>query len=121
MPELLGPEVTCADGLLEGVTRLLADRSDLRDLYLHCGNVTTVDSTGLSALLMIRRHTDSAEVHLHIVDRPTCLERILVITGTLAHLTAGRPAQATSSHALPEETTAAQEPIQAHASSPDTT
>ncbi|MEW2162790.1 STAS domain-containing protein [Streptomyces sp. NPDC007084] len=47
-----------------------------------------IDSMGLSALLMIRRHTDAAGMSLHLDERPPHLERLLEITGTLDHLTA---------------------------------
>ncbi|MFE9560109.1 STAS domain-containing protein [Streptomyces sp. NPDC006487] len=96
-----------ADDLLNAVRQILADRTGLKELHLHCGNVTAVDSTGLSTLLMIRRHTDTAEVHLRIVDRPICLERILELTGTLNHLTAGHTGQRASSRPIQEENAAA--------------
>ncbi|MGW5399369.1 STAS domain-containing protein [Streptomyces sp. NPDC003952] len=108
-----------ADDLLDAVVRILADRTGLKDLHLHCGNLTAVDSTGLSTLLMIRRHTDVAGVQLHIVDRPVCLDRILELTGTLPHLTAGRTGQGgqgASSPATRAEAAAREEPVQARSS-----
>ncbi|MGW1774891.1 STAS domain-containing protein [Streptomyces sp. NPDC002104] len=110
---------TCADRLLDGVTRLLADRGDLKDLYLHCGNMTAVDSTGLATLLMIRRHTDAAGVRLHLVDRTTGLDRLLQLTGTLDHFTA--TSDSTTAGAAQERTATAQEPIPAHSAGSDAT
>ncbi|MFJ7270479.1 STAS domain-containing protein [Streptomyces sp. NPDC099050] len=112
-------DYACADDLLDGVTRLLADRGDLRDLYLHCGNITAVDSTGLATLLMIRRHTNTAGVRLHLVDRTTGLDRILQLTGTLDHLT--DTGDGTTSAAPGEQTTAAQKPIPARSGGSDGT
>ncbi|MFF1410730.1 STAS domain-containing protein [Streptomyces sp. NPDC058289] len=109
----------CADGLLDGVMRLLADRSDLRNLHLHCGNITAVDSTGLATLLMIRRHTDTAGVRLHLVDRTARLDRMLRLTGTLEHLT--DTSDSTTSGAAQEQTTAAQEAIPARSGGSDAT
>ncbi|MFD5144579.1 STAS domain-containing protein [Streptomyces sp. NPDC058401] len=117
-----------ADDLLDAVVRILQDRTGLKDLHLHCGNLTAVDSTGLSTLLMIRRHTDSAGVQLHIVDRPVCLDRILELTGTLHHLTARPTGQAglgTYSHTLRAKTAdtggaAAEEPVDGDTAGPGT-
>ncbi|MFE9928556.1 STAS domain-containing protein [Streptomyces sp. NPDC005533] len=109
----------CADDLLDAVVRILADRTGMTDLHLHCGNLTAVDSTGLSTLLMIRRLTDTADVELHLVDRPVCLDRILELTGTLGHLTARRTAAGTPSAGTQEEAEAAEEPVPARSSQSD--
>ncbi|MFJ6797282.1 STAS domain-containing protein [Streptomyces sp. NPDC091268] len=115
----------CADDLRDAVVRILADRAGITDLHLHFGNLTAVDSTGLSALLMIRRLTDTAEVRLHIVDRPLCLNRMLELTGTFDHLTSVRTGTGTTTHTPREETAAAaaalQEPIPARSSNSDST
>ncbi|MFD3325011.1 STAS domain-containing protein [Streptomyces sp. NPDC058701] len=76
----------CADVLLDAVTRILAERTRLRDLRLHCAGLTAVDSTGLSTLLMIRRCTGAAGVGLHLDERTARLDRLLRLTGTLDHL-----------------------------------
>ncbi|MGW2401830.1 STAS domain-containing protein [Kitasatospora sp. NPDC001664] len=80
-----------ADLLLDQVTARLAERPALEHLHLRCAGLDTVDSTGLSVLLMIRRRTDTASVQLHLDDRPARLERLLRVTGTLDHLTAVSP------------------------------
>jgi len=74
--------------LLNEVTTQLAARPAMTDLRLQCANLGTVDSMGLSALLMIVRLTNTAGVQLHLDDRPAKLDRLLQLTGTLDHLTA---------------------------------
>ncbi|THA80136.1 anti-sigma factor antagonist [Streptomyces sp. A0592] len=78
-----------ADRLIGAVDRLLAAHPGLRDLRLDCAGLSAVDSSGLAALLMVRRLTDKAGAGLHIDGRTVQLNRILEITGTLDHLTAG--------------------------------
>ncbi|MFJ1901219.1 MULTISPECIES: STAS domain-containing protein [unclassified Streptomyces] len=80
-----------ADVLLEEVTTQLSARPGLKDLHLHCGGLGSVDSTGLSILLMIGRRTSAAGVRLHLDDRTVRLDRLLVVTGTLDYLTARLP------------------------------
>ncbi|MGW3324050.1 STAS domain-containing protein [Streptomyces virginiae] len=77
-----------ADLLVEAVTRALADHDRTRTVRLDCTDLTTVDPSGLSALLMVRRRTDEAGAVLHLDGRPPQLERLLELTGTLAHFTA---------------------------------
>ncbi|MFF4897921.1 STAS domain-containing protein [Streptomyces sp. NPDC001068] len=80
-----------ADVLQDEVTRQLAGRTGIRHLDLYCAGLGTIDSTGLSVLLMIHRRTTAAGVRLHLEDRPANLERLLDITGTLDLLTAAPP------------------------------
>lgn len=112
-------DYACADGLLDAVTRLLADRSHLKELYLHCGNITAVDSTGLATLLMIRRHTDTAGVRLHLLDRTIGLDRLLQLTGTFDYFTV--TSDSTTSRAPQEQSKAAQGPITARSGGSDAT
>ncbi|MFE2129637.1 STAS domain-containing protein [Streptomyces amritsarensis] len=77
-----------ADRLIEAVDRLLAAHPGVRDLRLECAGLSAVDSSGLAALLMVRRLADKAGAGLHIDGRTVQLNRILEITGTLDHLTA---------------------------------
>ncbi|MFJ1566434.1 STAS domain-containing protein [Streptomyces erythrochromogenes] len=77
-----------ADRLIGAVDRLLAAHPGLRDLRLDCAGLSAVDSSGLAALLMVRRLADKAGAGLHIDGRTVQLNRILEITGTLDHLTA---------------------------------
>ncbi|WP_051807693.1 STAS domain-containing protein [Streptomyces sp. NRRL F-2664] len=77
-----------ADRLIETVDRVLAAHAEVRDLWLDCAGLSCVDSSGLAALLMVRRRTDKAGAGLHLDGRTVQLDRLLEITGTLAHLTA---------------------------------
>ncbi|MEU5208999.1 STAS domain-containing protein [Streptomyces sp. NPDC020742] len=77
-----------ADDLLDLAVRQLSVQPALRDLHLDCARLTVCDSSGLSALLAIRRRTGAAGIRLHLDHRPRILERLLTVTGTLAHLTA---------------------------------
>ncbi|MET9605972.1 STAS domain-containing protein [Streptomyces sp. NPDC006512] len=110
----------CADVLLDAVTRVLAERTRLRDLHLHCAELAAVDSSGLSTLLMIRRRTGAAGVRLHLDDRPVRLDRILEVTGTLEHLTAADAAGKSGSSAAERRSAASDEPIPVRSSRPDT-
>lgn len=85
-----------ADLLLAAVTTQLGEHPRLHDLHLHCAGLGSVDTMGLSALLMIRRLTSAAGVRLHLDDRSPQLERLLNVTGSLDYLTA-RPADAEDS------------------------
>ncbi|MER5408563.1 STAS domain-containing protein [Streptomyces sp. NPDC002769] len=84
---------TC-DELMKAVERCLGDRRDTgegpADPRVDFSGLASIDSMGLSTLLMIRRLTDLAGVRLHLDERPVALERLLDITGTLHHLTAPR-------------------------------
>ncbi|MFB6961569.1 STAS domain-containing protein [Streptomyces sp. NPDC056309] len=57
------------------------------DVRLEFSRLESVDSSGLSALLQIRRLVDEAGVALHLDERPAVLERLLDMTGTLELLT----------------------------------
>ncbi|WP_432181020.1 STAS domain-containing protein [Streptomyces sp. NBC_00063] len=74
--------------LVNEATARLSTRPGLSNLHLHCGGLGVIDSTGLSALLMIKRRTAAVGVRLHLEDRPANLDRLLHLTGTLDHLTA---------------------------------
>ncbi|MFC9944012.1 STAS domain-containing protein [Streptomyces pratensis] len=80
-----------ADHLVKEASDQLSARPALTDLHLHCANLGTVDSMGLSALLMIGRRTTEAGVRLHLDDRTTNLDQLLELTGTLSYLTAPLP------------------------------
>lgn len=93
---------TGADLLIDEVTAQLAGRPALADLHLHCAGLGTVDSMGLSALLMISRRTTAAGVRLHVDDRPAKLDRLLDITGTRAYLGVP-PAVSASESPMPQD------------------
>ncbi|MFI1167422.1 STAS domain-containing protein [Streptomyces sp. NPDC020801] len=80
------------DQLVGTVTALLARRHAARHpvgaVHLDFSALEGIDSSGLSALLQIRRRTDEAGIALHLDGRPAVLERLLDMTGTLELLTA---------------------------------
>ncbi|MEU3409109.1 STAS domain-containing protein [Streptomyces sp. NPDC006670] len=77
-----------ADLLVQAVDRALSAHPGLRDLRLDCAGLSAVDSSGLAALLMVRRRTGGAGAGLHLDARPVQLDRLLELTGTLEYLTA---------------------------------
>ncbi|MGW3159427.1 STAS domain-containing protein [Streptomyces sp. NPDC001089] len=83
-----------SDELLKTVERWLGEHRDTKgepaDLRIEFSALDTIDTMGLSILLMIRRMTDLRGVRLHLDERPPVLERLLNVTGTLHHLTAPR-------------------------------
>ncbi|MFF4098657.1 STAS domain-containing protein [Streptomyces sp. NPDC001903] len=94
-----------ADHLVNAATAQLAARPGLGHLHLHFGGLGTIDSIGLSALLMIGRRTTEAGVRLHLEDRPANLDRILRLTGTFDHLTAPPASGAAEDSTHEEEAT----------------
>ncbi|MFI8266537.1 MULTISPECIES: STAS domain-containing protein [unclassified Streptomyces] len=100
-----------ADILLEAVEAVLAEYTGLRDVRLHCAGLTAVDSSGLSALLMVRRRTGAAGVRLHVEERPIRLERLLELTGTLDYLTTPEAGARGAGQARQQQRAAAEEPI----------
>ncbi|MEG8275033.1 STAS domain-containing protein [Streptomyces sp. AHA2] len=77
---------TCGD-LLDAVVPLLSEEAGLREVRLDFGGLTWIDSSGLSALLMVHRHTSAARAVLHLDHRPEFLERMLHLTNVLEFLT----------------------------------
>lgn len=98
-----------AEHLLDQVTEQLGGRPHLKDLHLHCAGLRSIDSMGLSVLLMIGRRTAAAGIRLHLEDRLPQLNRLLDVTGTLDYFTASSPTIATPSP-LDEESVAAARP-----------
>ncbi|MFF9392435.1 STAS domain-containing protein [Streptomyces griseoluteus] len=83
-----------ADEFLDIVNRtldahVLEHGPALREMHLNCAGLRLVDSSGLSALLTLRRRTHPAGVTLHLCHRPVQLTRMLALTGTAEYLTAG--------------------------------
>ncbi|MFG2976890.1 STAS domain-containing protein [Streptomyces sp. NPDC048331] len=101
-----------ADLFVETVGRALTGHRRPRTVRLDCAGLTTVDPSGLSALLMVRRRTDEAGAVLHLDGRPPQLERLLEQTGTLAHFTA-HPGSRTP------RTAPGEDPTRTHSASPD--
>ncbi len=82
-----------ADLLLEEVTLRLRPQPGIQHLHLHCAELGTIDSIGMSTLLMVQRLTTAAGVRLHLDERPANLNRMLRITGTLDHFCVSQPAE----------------------------
>ncbi|MFE1249413.1 STAS domain-containing protein [Streptomyces sp. NPDC058735] len=73
--------------LLDIVLPHLSQGAVLREVRLDFGELAWIDSSGLSALLMIHRHTSAAGMALHLDNRPEFLERTLHLTNVLEYLT----------------------------------
>ncbi|MGW3561279.1 STAS domain-containing protein [Streptomyces sp. NPDC000963] len=82
---------TC-DELVEAVTgSLTGDGSPPRGIRLDFGGLTYIDSSGLSALLLVHRRASALGATLFLDNRPDFLERMLQITNVLDHLTGPPP------------------------------
>ncbi|MFD6913686.1 STAS domain-containing protein [Streptomyces virginiae] len=101
-----------ADLLVEAVSGALADHRRPRTVRLDCTGLNTVDPSGLSALLMVRRRTDEVGAVLHLDGRPPQLEKLLELTGTLTHFTARPGARA-------PQAGPAEDPARGHSAAPD--
>ncbi|OIK24820.1 STAS domain-containing protein [Streptomyces malaysiense] len=78
-----------SDELVDEVVRqLTAGQTPPAEVRLDFGALTWIDSSGLSALLMIHRRTSAFGATLRLDDRPEILERLLRVTNVLDHLTA---------------------------------
>lgn len=94
MPNVLIVEVTgdldhsTRDRLVRTVVTHLTPGTAVRRLRLDFERLTWIDSTGLSALLMVHRHARALGVGLRLDSRPCFLDRLLDLTGTSAYLTA---------------------------------
>ncbi|MFD0686239.1 STAS domain-containing protein [Actinomadura fibrosa] len=78
--------------LHDAVGSALDGSPDLRDLCLDCAGLGFCDSSGLGALLLVRRRTAAADIRLRITGRGPQLNRLLDITGTMEYLTGEEPA-----------------------------
>ncbi|GGL79792.1 hypothetical protein GCM10010129_24300 [Streptomyces fumigatiscleroticus] len=73
--------------LIRTVAERLTPDTAFRRLRLDFRHLTWIDSMGLSALLMVHHHADTAGVGLRLDRRPDFLERLLDLTGTFTYLT----------------------------------
>lgn len=73
--------------LLDAVSELISAKAGVRELHLDFTALGFLDSTGLSALLIVHREVSRSGVMLHLDNRPPHLERVLEITGLLDHFT----------------------------------
>ncbi|MFJ4949804.1 STAS domain-containing protein [Streptomyces sp. NPDC088760] len=70
-----------SDGLSDVVARhLTADEAGLSDVRLDFRDLTWIDSSGLTALLTVRRRAGAVGATLHLEHRPDVLERMLRLT-----------------------------------------
>lgn len=95
-------DFTTTDHFVATVHRLLDENTGLQKLHLDFAGVSFCDSAGLSGLLLVHRRTSSAGVDLSLDHRPAQLDRVLVVTGMLEHLTA-TPGTDTVETADPDE------------------
>ncbi|UFR00060.1 STAS domain-containing protein [Streptomyces sp. Go40/10] len=79
---------TSGDLLNEVSQQLTAGQPPPADVRLDFRELTYIDSSGLTALLMIHRRTSALGATLHLDNRPARLERMLHLTDVLDHLTA---------------------------------
>ncbi|MEW2512924.1 STAS domain-containing protein [Streptomyces sp. NPDC046870] len=78
-----------SDDLLDEVGQLLtAGGPPPAEVRLDFRELAYIDSSGLTALLMIHRRTSALGATLHLDNRPSHLERMLHVTDILGHLTA---------------------------------
>lgn len=77
-----------AEELVEAARTFLHTAPAPGTLRVCCAGLTTCDSTGLAALLTIRREATEADTGLYLDDQPPPLKRLLGITGT-THLFGG--------------------------------
>jgi anti-anti-sigma factor len=69
------------------VASIIARTESLRDLRFDLTELSFCDSTGLSGFLQIQRNTSAVGIRLHLDNRPAHFDRLLDLTGLLAHLT----------------------------------
>jgi anti-anti-sigma factor len=78
---------TCG-GLTEALTaQLTGDQDPPVHVRLDFCGLTCIDSSGLSALLMVHRRTSALGATLHLDNQPAMMQRMLGITNVLNHLT----------------------------------
>jgi anti-anti-sigma factor len=86
-----------SDDLVATVTEnLTGDEAPPRAVRLDFSDLTWIDSSGLSALLMVHRRTRALGAALHLDNRPDVLERMLRMTNVLDHLLGCGPPEAVS-------------------------
>ncbi|MER7504488.1 STAS domain-containing protein [Nonomuraea pusilla] len=83
-----------ADEFTDTATAALSEHEGLRDLRIDCAELGLCDSSGLSALLVLRRRAAEKGVRIRLDRRGPALDRLLSISGTLPYLT-GDPETAT--------------------------
>ncbi len=110
-----------ADTLLDAVTEALAEPGRTHDLHVNCEGVATVDSSGLSVLLMVRRRTDAAGVRLHLHNRPAKLDRMLQVTGTWDHFTGQNANSRPATSAMEGRADGSDDSMTVRSGGPDTT
>ncbi|MFC8585672.1 STAS domain-containing protein [Streptomyces sp. NPDC057217] len=82
----------------------------LQDLHLDFSRLTGIDSSALSALLLLHRRTHPAGTTLHLEQQPTHMTRILELTGIADHLTRDARTPSAPGGELDEQTETASAP-----------
>jgi anti-anti-sigma factor len=80
-------EYETATSLLQLVEARLREALGVREVRIDCAAIAFCDSSGLSALLRVHQLVTSTGRRLHLDNRRPSLDRLLVLTGTFAHLT----------------------------------
>ncbi|MDO0929289.1 STAS domain-containing protein [Streptomyces sp. TG1A-8] len=76
------------DDLVHAVVDHLGGHPGLHEVRLDFRDLTWIDSSGLSALLLVHRRTSAAGAALRLDHLPGFLQHRLRLTGVLDHLTA---------------------------------
>ncbi|MFF1415960.1 STAS domain-containing protein [Streptomyces sp. NPDC058289] len=76
-------DIDTAPSLHVALTEALAHASPAKDLVVDCSGITFCDSSGLNALLAVRRAAQETSTVIRLAAPNAQLQRILEITGTL--------------------------------------
>ncbi|CAL9363083.1 hypothetical protein SUDANB15_00695 [Streptomyces sp. enrichment culture] len=82
------PDDVSGSELIDVVVAHLTGETPPREVRLDFRDLVRIGPPGLSALLVIHRHTSAARVTLRLDNRPGVLDRVLHRTDVLGHLTA---------------------------------
>ncbi|MFF3215425.1 STAS domain-containing protein [Streptomyces sp. NPDC002886] len=76
-------DIDTAPALHFALTEALAHATPAKDVVLDCSGITFCDSSGLNALLAVRRQAQQTNTVIRLAAPNAQLQRILEITGTL--------------------------------------
>jgi anti-sigma B factor antagonist len=74
-------DMACADDVVAGGEQLLRDAPNARDLVVDLGQVEFIDSSGLSALLRLRRTAQGRDIAVALRDVPRSVSVLLRLAG----------------------------------------
>jgi anti-anti-sigma factor len=72
-------DIAVADQFYDTCRRALGNAGDSVDIAL--GGVTFIDSTGIGSLVRVHQDATAADKHVHLLDVPRQVNRILDLTG----------------------------------------